>query len=91
MELLEENEIVTHNVTEARLYGNLIVLLPDEQSVAGIAGSVPSILETIDSAFATMDDLCAGLADAQLTQLLQEYESQYALVRDNISQVAALY
>lgn len=37
MQLLVQNEIVTKNVTESRLYGNLIVLTPDEKTASGIA------------------------------------------------------
>lgn len=91
MQLLIQNEIVTKNVTESRLYGNLIVLTPDEQTAAGIAGSVSPILDSIDAAFAAMDDLCAGLNNAELTQALQEYKNQYAPLKENIGKVASLY
>lgn len=91
MELLTQNEIVTKNVTESRLYGNLIVLTPDEQTAAGISNSVPALLETIDDAFAVMGDLCAGLNNADLTRALEEYKKQYGFLKENISQVASLY
>ncbi|MDE6365678.1 MAG: methyl-accepting chemotaxis protein [Lachnospiraceae bacterium] len=91
MELLVQNEVVTKNLTESRLYGNLIVLTPDEQTARGISGSVSGILESIDSAFAVMEGLCAELNNTELTQALQEYENQYGQLRENISQVASLY
>lgn len=91
MELLTQNEIVTKNVTESRLYGNLIVLTPDEQTAAGISNSVPDLLEAIDDAFAVMEDLCARLNNADLTRALQEYKDQYGFLKENISQVASLY
>ncbi len=91
MELLTQNEIVTKNVTESRLYGNLIVLTPDEQTAAGISNSVPALLEAIDDAFAVMGDLCAGLNNADLTRALEEYKKQYGFLKENISQVASLY
>ncbi len=91
MELLTQNEIVTKNVTESRLYGNLIVLPPDEQTAAGISNSVPALLEAIDDAFAVMGDLCAGLNNADLTRALEEYKKQYGFLKENISQVASLY
>ena len=40
MELLVQNEIVTKNVTESRLYGNLIVLSLSEESSTRLANSV---------------------------------------------------
>lgn len=46
MQLLVQNEVVTRNVTESRLYGNLIVLTPDEQTASGIAGNVPSVFRS---------------------------------------------
>ena len=91
MELLTQNEIVTKNVTESRLYGNLIVLTPDEQTAAGISNSVPALLEAIDDACAVMGDLCAGLNNADLTRALEEYKKQYGFLKENISQVASLY
>jgi len=91
MALLTQNEIVTKNVTESRLYGNLIVLTPDEQTAAGISNSVPDLLEAIDDAFAVMEDLCARLNNADLTRALQEYKDQYGFLKENISQVASLY
>lgn len=91
MALLTQNEIVTKNVTESRLYGNLIVLTPDEQTAAGISNSVPALLEAIDDAFAVMGDLCAGLNNADLTRALEEYKKQYGFLKENISQVASLY
>ena len=91
MELLTQNEIVTKNVTESRLYGNLSVLTPDEQTAAGISNSVPALLEAIDDAFAVMGDLCAGLNNADLTRALEEYKKQYGFLKENISQVASLY
>ena len=91
MELLTQNEIVTKNVTESRLYGNLIVLTPDEQTAAGISNSVPALLKAIDDAFAVMGDLCAGLNNADLTRALEEYKKQYGFLKENISQVASLY
>lgn len=91
MQLLVQNEVVTKNVTESRLYGNLIVLTPDEQTASGIAGSVSSLLDAIDAAFASMEELCGGLGNAELTQALQEYKDQYDPLKENISQVASLY
>lgn len=91
MQLLVQNEVVTRNVTESRLYGNLIVLTPDEQTASGIAGNVPSVLEAIDAAFATMEELCAGADNSELTQLLQEYKNQYEPLRETITQIADLY
>lgn len=91
MQLLVQNEIVTRNVTESRLYGNLIVLTPDEKTASGIAGNVSGIMQSIDAAFLKMEELCANVDDTQLQRTLQEYKSQYIPLEENITQVASLY
>lgn len=91
MELLVQNEVVTRNVTESRLYGNLIVLTPDEQTASVIADNVPSLIEAIDGAFTSMEELCAGADNPELTQSLAEYQNQYETLRETITQIAELY
>lgn len=91
MQLLVQNEIVTRNVTESRLYGNLIVLTPDEKTASGIAGNVSGIMQSIDAAFLKMEELCANVDNTQLQRTLQEYKSQYIPLEENITQVASLY
>ncbi len=91
MELLVQNEIVTKNVTESRLYGNLIVLSLSEESSTRLANSVSDILNPIDVAFSIMEELCVDAGNAQLTQALQEYKKQYSPLKENITQVASLY
>ncbi len=91
MQLLVQNEIVTKNMTEARLYGNLIVLFPSEESATRLAGSVSDVLDPIDAAFSVMEELCANAHNTQLTQALQEYKKQYAPLKENITHVASLY
>lgn len=91
MQLLVQNEIVTKNVTESRLYGNLIVLTPDEKTASGIAKNVTGIMQSIDTAFLKMEELCANVDNAQLQRTLQEYKSQYIPLEENITQVASSY
>lgn len=91
MELLVQNEIVTKNVSESRLYGNLIVLSLSEESSTRLASGVSDVLNPIDAAFSTMEELCTDTNNAQLTQALQEYKKQYAPLKENITQVASLY
>ena len=91
MQLLVQNEIVTKNVTESRLYGNLIVLTPDEKTASGIAKNVTGIMQSIDAAFLKMEELCANVDNAQLQRTLQEYKSQYIPLEENITQVASSY
>lgn len=91
MELLVQNEIVTKNVTESRLYGNLIVLSPSEDTSKRLASGVSDVLNPIDAAFSVMEELSADANNAQLTQALQDYKRQYIPLEENITQVASLY
>lgn len=91
MELLVQNEIVTKNVSESRLYGNLIVLSLSEESATRLASGVSDVLNPIDTAFSVMEGLCAEANNEQLTQALQEYKKQYIPLEENITQVADLY
>ncbi|MDE6984377.1 MAG: hypothetical protein K2O99_07570, partial [Lachnospiraceae bacterium] len=91
MQLLAQNEIVTKNVGESRLYGNLIVLSLSEESSTRLANTVSDVLDPIDAAFAKMENLCAELNNAELTRALQEYKNQFAPLEKNIKQIASLY
>ena len=53
MKMQEHNEAVSKNVAEVRLYGNLIVMMPDETSAMAMAKMVPDFITAID---ASMED-----------------------------------
>lgn len=90
LQLQVQNEIVTRNVTEGRLYNNMIVLKNDQTSKA-IAGMVPGITENIDTAMSTMKDICVKLDNQKLTDALAQYEVELIKVEENIKAVANLY
>jgi len=90
LEMQVQNEIVTRNVTEGRLYNNMIVLKNDASSLA-IAGLVPDIIAKIDGAMGNMKTLCLHLDDERLLQSLAQYEVELTKVENNISSVAELY
>ena len=48
MKMQEHNEAVSKNTAEARLYSNLIMLLPDETSANEMAKLVPNYLSAIE-------------------------------------------
>ena len=48
MKMQEHNEALSKNVAEARLYSNLIVMLPDEASAMAMAGEVQKFIDEID-------------------------------------------
>lgn len=64
MQMQIQNEIVTNNVGDCKLYGNLIVLSKEEETSQGVAGSVPATIGTIEEAFDAMEALCSELDNA---------------------------
>lgn len=91
MELHVQNEIVTQNVAESRLYGNLIVLTPDEQTASNLSQGVSSLMDTLDAAFLEMERLCAETEDMHLIKALQEYKDQFTPLQDTVTQIAQFY
>lgn len=90
LELQVQNEIVSRNVAEGRLYNNLMVLMNNENSIA-MAGLVPGITGAINDAMANMKDICTKLNEAELTNALASYETELVKVVANIDAVANCY
>ena len=90
LELEVQNEIVSRNVAEGRLYNNLMVLMNNENSVA-MAGMVPGITGAINDAMANMKTLCEDLNVPELTDALATYDVELKKVVANIDAVANCY
>ena len=88
MKLQEHNEVVSRNVAEIRLYSNLIVMMPDENSAMQMAGLVPGFIETIDESLDAMTVVAQKLGDKQITMRLELYRKHLALLEENISTTA---
>lgn len=88
MKLQEHNEVVSRNVAEIRLYSNLIVMMPDENSAMQMAGLVPGFIETIDESLDAMTVVTQKLGDKQITMRLELYREHLALLEENISTTA---
>lgn len=67
LEMQVQNEIVTKNITEGRLYNNMIILRNDQTSVQIAQLQVPKIVEALDGAMASLKDLCAHLDNQTIT------------------------
>lgn len=86
-----QNEIVTRNVTEGRLYNNMIILRNDQTSAAIAKGQVPKVTEALDGAMASLKALCEHLGNQTITDAFNQYEAEVLKVEGNIKNVAALY
>lgn len=88
LEMQKENEVVSKNVAEVRLYSNLIVMMPDEASATQMAGLVPGFVETIDQALAAMHAQAESLGNQELLEALVIYEDKTHVLEQNITTTA---
>ena len=87
----QHNEAVSKNVAEVRLYSNLIVLMPDEASVAQIIKNVPSFIELIDVSLNEMHRLAESIDNQELMDALIVYEDKTHALEQNIMTTVELY
>ncbi len=88
MEMQEDNEAVSKNVAEARLYSNLIMLLPDENSAKDMAKLVPNFITAIDAALDDMAACAQIVGNQELIDALDGYIAQTKVVEANITATA---
>ena len=88
LEMQKENEVVSKNVAEIRLYSNLIVMMPDANSATQMAGLVPGFIETIDKSLAAMHQQAESLGNETLLNALVVYEEKTHALEENITTTA---
>ena len=88
LEMQKENEVVTKNVAEIRLYSNLMVMRADEGSASVMAKSIPSLMETIDEAILIMRTHAESLGNEELLNALSVYEHKTYVLEENITATA---
>ena len=88
LEMQKENEVVSKNVAEIRLYSNLIIMMPDENSAKAMAGMVPDFIATIDGALTAMHSQAEKLGDESLLDALVIYEDKTHVLEENITTTA---
>lgn len=88
LEMQKENETVSKNVAEIRLYSNLIVMMPDANSAKQMAELVPGFITTIDTSLASMHVLAEEAGDKALLTALITYEEKAHALEENITATA---
>lgn len=91
MVMQAENESVSKNVAEIRLYSNLIVLTPDEERAKGIAGAVGNFVELIDASMNKMTELAQQTGNQELIAALETYAGQTHVLEANITSTAKAF
>ena len=84
MTMQEHNEIVSKNVAEARLYSNLIMLMPDETTTMEMAKLVLNFIPAIDASLDTMTECAQVVGNQELIDALAAYAERAKLVEANI-------
>ncbi|MBQ6843296.1 MAG: methyl-accepting chemotaxis protein [Agathobacter sp.] len=88
MKLQEHNEVVSRNIAEIRLYSNLIVLLPDEESALQMAGLVQGFIDTINESVDAMTELSNKVGQVEIVRRLDLYKKHIVLLEENIMATA---
>ena len=91
LELQKENEVVSKNVAEVRLYSNLIVLTPDENTAKQVTQQVPTLVETINASLTKMHAIAQELGNEELMNALMVYEEKTYMLEQNISNTVEFY
>jgi len=91
LDMQVQNEVVSKNIAEVRLYSNLIVMMPDETSANAMAEMVPGFIETIDASVAAMTEDAKVINSTGLTAILRKYEELILELETNIQNTVDLY
>ena len=88
LEMQVHNETISKNIAEIRLYSNLMVLTPDENTKQAMAGLVQGFVDTIDASLLRMGELAQQTGDQELITILTTYDAQTHKLEENILSTA---
>lgn len=88
LEMQKENEVVSKNVAEIRLYSNMMVMSTDENTAKSMAGLIPDFINTIDEALLAMRTHAETLGNENLLNALSVYEHKTHVLEENITTTA---
>lgn len=86
-----ENEIVTKNVAELRMYGNIIVLSPDASKATEAAKEVQGLVDEINASMQAMNDMVVTIDDEEMLELLGHYYDKTESLENTILNISTLY
>ena len=88
LEMQKENEVVSKNVAELRLYSNIMVMSADESMAKSMANEVPELVAILDEALVAMHTQAETLGNEELLKALDTYEHKTHLLEENITGTA---
>ena len=88
LEMQKENEVVSKNVAEIRLYSNMMVMSTDGNTAKAMAGLIPDFINTIDEALLAMRTHAETLGNEELLNALSVYEHKTHVLEENITNTA---
>ena len=91
LEMQKQNEVVSKNVAEIRLYSNLMVLSTDETTSKAMAALIPDFITTIDEALVVMHTQAELLGNEGLLNALNVYEHKTHVLEENITTTAEAF
>lgn len=91
LEMQKQNEVVSKNVAEIRLYSNLMVLSTDETTSKAMAALIPDFITTIDEALVVMHTQAELLGNEDLLNALNVYEHKTHVLEENITTTAEAF
>jgi len=91
LDMQTQNEIVSKDIAEVRLYSNLIIMMPDQTSANAMADLVPGFIEEIDKSVAVMVVEADKIGNAELSGHLNKYQSLINELEENINNTITLF
>ncbi len=91
MKLQEMDTNLVEAIGECKLCGNLILLVQDEELGTQIAQAIPGYVQSIDTIFASMEEMCAQVGSAEMQEALQEYRAEVQTLEDMMNNISERY
>ena len=91
LDMQTQNETVSKNIAEVRLYSNLMVMMPDPTSASAMADLIPDFMTEINQSVAAMKLEADKLGITELSGHLGAYERLIAELQANIDNTVTLF
>lgn len=91
MKLQEMDTNLVEAIGECKLCGNLILLVQDEELGTQIAQAIPGYVQSIDTIFASVEEMCAQVGSAEMQEALQEYRAEVQTLEDMMNNISERY